>query len=158
MVALLIVTFMVGTAALMMPALAKADTVTTNVKYHVEWTKWVPCAMDGAGEDVTLSGEMHKVYHVTVNDGRGSVHIINHCQPQGISGIGLTSGDKYQATGATLSSFNGWVGIPETDVNNYRIIGQGPGNNFLVHETVHITVNANGEVTSDVENVRIGCK
>jgi len=158
MAALLIVTFMVGTAAFMTSALAKADTVTTNVKYQVEWTQWVPCAMDGAGESVTLSGEMHKVYHATVNDGCGSVHITNNCQPQRITGIGLTSGDKYRATGVTQGSFNGWVGTRETDVNNFRIIGQGPGNNFLLHETVHITVNANGEVTADVDNYRFECK
>jgi len=29
-----------------------------------------------------------------------------------------------------------------TFVNNFRIIGQGPGNNFLVHKTLQIKINA----------------
>ena len=159
MAALVIVTFMVGTAALMMPALAKAETVTTNVKYPVEWHEWVPCAMGGAGEMIVLNGVMHEVYHVTI-DGNGGFHAKVHSQPQRLSGTGLTSGDKYQATGVTQyqENFNGKVGETYTYVNNYRMIGQGPGNNLLIHYNVHITVNANGDVTAVVDNYKWECK
>ncbi len=157
MVALLIVTFMVGTAALMMPALAEAETVTTNVKYPVVWSEWVPCAMGGAGEMIVLNGVMHELFHVTL-DANGGFHAKMHIQPQRLNGTGLTSGDKYQGTGVTQDNFNGKVGETYTYVNNYRMIGQGPGNNLLVHENWHYTVNANGEVTALVDNVRIECK
>jgi len=43
-------------------------------------------------------------------------------------------------------------------VNNFRIIGQGPGNNFLVHETFHFTINANGNVTAFVDHFSVDCK
>ena len=43
-------------------------------------------------------------------------------------------------------------------VNNFRIIGQGTGNNFLVHEIVHLTINANGTATNYVDNFSIECK
>ena len=155
--ALVIVTFMVGTAALMMPAMAKAATYTTNVKYPVVWMDYVPCAMGGAGEWIVLYGEMHELFHTTLDD-NGGFHLKFHVQPQGLSGTGLTSGDKYQGTGVTQDSFNGKVGRTYTFVNNYRMIGQGPGNNLLVHENMHITVNANGDVTAVVDNVRVDCK
>jgi len=155
--ALVIVTFMVGTAALMMPALAKAETVTTNVKYPVVWSEYVPCANGGNGEMIVLYGEMHEVFHVTV-DGNGGFHAKRHTQPQRLSGTGQTSGDKYQATGVTQDSFNGKVGETYTSVNNYRMIGQGPGNNLLVHETWHYTVNANGDTTAGVDNYKWECK
>src|SRR5215467_3765370 len=45
-----------------------------------------------------------------------------------------------------------------TLVNNFRIIGQGTGNNFLVHETFHITVNADGTMTAFVDNFSVDCK
>jgi hypothetical protein len=45
-----------------------------------------------------------------------------------------------------------------TLVNNFRIIGQGAGNNFLLHETFHITVNANGELTAVADNYSVDCK
>jgi hypothetical protein len=84
-----------------------------------------------------------------------------HFQPQGISGTGESTGAKYQAIGVTQESFknsfqNGQVN--ETFVNNFRIIGQGPGNNFLVHETLYFTINADGTVTVFHDNFSVDCK
>jgi hypothetical protein len=45
-----------------------------------------------------------------------------------------------------------------TFVNNFRIIGASDANNFMVHTTVHMTVNANGEVTATVLNTNISCQ
>ena len=64
-------------------------------------------------------------------------------QPQGISGTGETTGLSYQATGLTATSFtsslqNGQANM--TFINRFDIIGQGPNNNFVVHETAHITI------------------
>ena len=44
-----------------------------------------------------------------------------------------------------------------TFVGNFRIIGQGPGNNFLMHEVAHTTINANGDVTVTFDNLTIDC-
>jgi hypothetical protein len=84
-----------------------------------------------------------------------------HFQPQGISGTGETTGAKYTATGVTQQSFksslqNGQANF--TFVNNFRMIGQGPGNNFLVHETLHIPMAADGTVTVVHDNFTIDCK
>jgi hypothetical protein len=96
--------------------------------------------------------------HFTAN-ANGGFSVESHFQPQGISGVGLSSGVKYQGTGVTSSRFN-IKGLPFTDtfINNFRIIGQGPGNNFLLHENFHVTVNANGEMTAFVDNFRVACK
>lgn len=138
-------------------AFAEATVVTTNVQIPYQVSVFVPCAVDGAGEIVDLSGTLHVVFDTTLNNS-GGFHTKAHFQPQGVTGIGRTSGDKYQATGVTQQNFNGNVGTQFTFVNNFRIIGQGPGNNFLVHQLVHITVNANGEVTAFVDNSSIECK
>ena len=45
-----------------------------------------------------------------------------------------------------------------TDVNNYRLIGRGPGNNLLIHEVSHITVNANGDTTVTFDKSSVECK
>jgi hypothetical protein len=139
------------------PALAKADTYTDNQMYPVDMTVWVPCAVGGAGESVQLSGTMHSLYHYTI-DANGGVHIKWHNQPQNLTGVGLTTGDKYQGTGVTQDVGNTKVGETYTYVNNFRMIGQGPGNNYLVHETYHITINANGELTASVDNYKVECK
>ena len=90
----------------------------------------MPCANGGAGETVSLAGTLHEVFHVTI-EANGDAHFKIDDQPQGIRGIGQTSGVKYQATGVTQTMSNT---NPVTFVNNFRIIGQGPGNNFLIHQ------------------------
>src|SRR5947209_18075936 len=116
--------------------------VQTNLKVPVTIGVFIPCAAAGAGEVVFLTGNLHVLLRFTM-DQAGGIHVASHFQPQGISGLGQTTGDKYQGTGVTQDEFNAKVGIEETFINNFRIIGQGNGNNFLVHETLHITINAN---------------
>ena len=134
-----------------------AQTFTDEERIPIELFTFVPCANEGTGEVVMLAGNLHVLYHVTLND-RGGYHAKSLAQPQGVSGIGLTSGDKYQGTGVTQSQFNGTVGYESTYINNFRIIGQASGNNYLVHETYHVTVNANGEVTAYVDNYSVECR
>jgi hypothetical protein len=139
-----------------LPAMANGTTVTTNEKIPIDLFVWVPCA----GEWIHLSGNLHVVHHVTW-DANGGYHYAAHFQPQSLSGYGMLSGLKYQGTGVTRYNTNLRPdGYPyeHTYVNNFRMIGQGPGNNYLVHETFHITINANGEVTAYVDNFSVDCK
>lgn len=120
---------------------------------------YIPCAAGGAGEFVEISGNLHVVFHVTIN-GNNAI-IKSHAQPQGISGVGMTTGLMYQATGVTQdisksSASNGQYAY--SFVNNFRIIGQGPGNNYIVQNLFHVTFNANGELTAEVDNFTSECK
>lgn len=136
---------------------AQATAFIDNVKVPINISVFVPCAAGGAGEVVNLSGTLHVLFHTTI-DASGGFHSTFLSQPQGVSGTGLTTGDKYQGTGESQSTFNGKVGFESTFVSNFKIIGQGPGNNFLVHENFHVTVNPNGEVTAFVDNFSVECK
>jgi hypothetical protein len=133
---------------------AQATAITENLQFPIVFDVFVPCANGGAGETVSLSGTLHEVFHITF-DVNGGVHVKIHDQPQGISGFGQASGAKYQATGVTQQQSNT---NPFTFVNNFRIIGQGPGNNFLVHQVFHVTVNANGAVTALFDRPSIECR
>ena len=149
--------------ALVVPALTSGTTsvawaeVTENVRVPVDIGVFIPCADGGAGEVVTLSGNLHIVLRYTESAG-GGIHAGSHFQPQGISGVGETTGDTYHATGVTQDEFNATVGVEETFINNFRIIGQGPGNNFLVQEVFHITFNANGSITAFVDKFTVDCR
>ncbi|HEX6802419.1 MAG TPA: hypothetical protein VF133_01980 [Terriglobales bacterium] len=128
---------------------------TTNVGLSV----FIPCAAGGAGEIVDLAGPLHTLISFTINGNNVSGYF--HFQPQGISGLGETTGSKYQATGLTEESFktafqNGQANL--TFVNNFRIIGQGPKNNYLVHETLHFTINADGLLTVFHDNFSVSCQ
>ena len=135
---------------------AEAGTFTDNVRVPINITVFSPCASGGAGEVVELSGTLHMLFHVTVDDS-GGFHAKGHFQPH-VSGVGLTTGDKYQGTEVRQGlNIQGTVGFELTFIRNFRIIGQGPGNNFLLHETFHVTVK-NGEVTAFVDNASIECR
>ncbi len=74
--------------------------VITNVSVPVNIPVFIPCAAGGTGELVVLSGDLHVLVRFTRSKS-GGVHAAAHFQPQGISGVGQTTGEKYQATGVT---------------------------------------------------------
>ena len=146
-------------AALALLSVAANAAKQVNDMSDINLTVFVPCAAGGAGELVNLSGPLHTLITLTING--NNVSGTTHFQPQGISGTGETTGDTYHATGVTKDTFKGSFQngqYNETFVNNFRIIGQGSGNNFLVHEVAHITVNANGTVTVSHDNFSAECK
>ena len=133
--------------------------VVENATINLDLELFVPCANGGAGETVVLSGPLHVLITFTVNG--KNVSGKTHFQPQGISGVGLDTGKTYHATGVTQDHFKGFLTdgqFNQTFVNNFRIIGQGRGNNFLVHENFHFAVNAKGEVTASHDNFSTVCK
>lgn len=137
---------------------ARAE-VQENMKIPIELVLEIPCANGGAGEIVTLTGNLHVVTSFVINGNvvRGRFHD----QPQGISGVGSITGDQYHATGVTSGEFKSSLKDGEAVMsfeNNFRIIGQGPGNNFLVHQNQHLTINANGDVTAVVDVLGADCK
>jgi hypothetical protein len=144
--------------AIDLPPDFRASQFTDNATFPLDISVYVPCAVGGAGEFVHLTGNLHALFHVTVSNS-GNFKLKWHFQPQGVSGTGETSGDHYQGTGVTQDMYHsGRVGLAYTFVNNFRVIGQGTGNNFLVHNVFHITVNANGTLTSFVDGFKGGCR
>lgn len=133
--------------------------IIENTSFPIDIIVNVPCANGGAGEDVELTGVIHETIIITVNGNRFSMKI--HDQPQGVVGIGLTTGDKYQGTGVTQQRQNGSFQNGQasgTFINAFDIIGQGPGNNATLHITEHFTINANGTTTVDFVKATADCK
>ncbi len=133
--------------------------VLTNESTDFDAIVSVDCANGGAGENVHLTGTLHVLITATANGNIVSGKSLY--QPQGISGVGEVTGDTYRATGGTQTFFQGSLinGQYNTSyVNNFRIIGTGPGNNFLVHTITHLTVNANGDATATVDIDSIECR
>ena len=148
----------IGVLLAVLAAPAQAE-VVINDSIDVNLVVFVPCANGGAGELVDLSGPLHIL--ITSNINGNNVSGKSHFQPQGLSGFGLTTGDSYQGTGVTQDHFKGSFNngqFNQTFVNNFRILGQGPGNNFLLHENFHLTINANGELTTFHDNFSVDCK
>jgi len=151
--------FSLITGMLILPISAPAaPTTTTNISIDFSRVVFIP--LPCAGENVQLSGSLHVLMFTTISNSN-KVTIKFHFQPQGITGLGLTTGDTYQGTGATqgTTTFDDVDGFPfeTTMVNNFNIIGYGPGNQSREHDLMHVTVNANGETTAFIESSRIVC-
>lgn len=133
--------------------------VVVNDKQTMPFAIFVPCANGGAGEVVSGTIDQHNVISFTINDNNVSGKF--HSQAQGGDLTGETTGDKYQATGGGQFRFNDSLQNDQFNqafVINFRIIGPGPGNNFLVHQNGHVTINANGDVTVVHSSFSIDCK
>lgn len=135
-------------------AFTQAVVTNSNEMVDVTLEVLVPCS----GETIELEGTLHFKNHMTING--NNFNYKSHAQPQGLQGYG-DQGNRYNGVGVTRSgqtgSFSGYP-FQFTEVNNFRMIGQGQAPNYHLHFNRHITVNANGDVTSEVDNTRITCE
>ena len=133
---------------------AQATVVMQNLKIPFTARAFVPCANGGAGELVTVAGTLHLVLQLSF-DAAGGVHVKMHEQPQRVVAFGQTTGAVFQARGVTheRSNRNAF-----TFLDTLRLIGQGPASNFTFYHLVHVTVNANGEISAFVEHLRVECR
>lgn len=136
------------------PATSRAA-VQSNTFTDLDTYVFIPCI----GRSVELTGSLHTL--ITYTENGNNISGMYKDQPQGVQGTDTVTGDRYEGTGTTQESFAGSLqnGMYEqTDVNNFRIIGQGQAQNYLVHETLHITFNAAGIQTVTHDNFSAECK
>jgi hypothetical protein len=132
---------------------AQASTTTTNLRLPLDTTLANPCT----GELITFGGTIHLVIHATTTPS-GDFHATVHQNLQNASGIAAESGDTFQFQFGTTETLNVAAGTETTLSQNLRVVGPGPDNNFLLHQTTHLTINPNGEATAVVDNFFATCR
>jgi hypothetical protein len=155
---ILLVLATAGAGCLLWAAGAAAEVVTNTSVPVAPFSAFVPCANGGAGEIVDLTGDLHLLSSVTVNGNNVSGKV--QVQPQGVKGIGETTGNVYQGVGVTQEQFTISLQNPtatDTFVDNFGIIGAGPGNNFFAHVTFHLTFDATGYLDAVAINAFVAC-
>lgn len=131
--------------------MAQATTTTTNTTLPLNMTV-TACE----GQSVTLSGNIHIVTHVTTNP--NGFHIKEHSNYQNVSGVGQPTPFLYRGVSSNNTHFNNHP--PQSNfsvVDQVLLLSQGLSDNLQVHVTMHFTINANGQTTATVENVRVEC-
>ena len=122
-----------------------------------ERTVFVPCANNGEGEEVQLTGEILIVDHVTFTN--HGFTLTYHTNPQGLTGVGLITGDNFTASGGSNGTISGAF---ENDqhaggyIEQTRIIGQ--HSQFIVQYKFHVTVTSDGRITSSISEEKIICR
>jgi hypothetical protein len=143
--------FAVAALATVTPRDAAAE-VLINEDVPIEKTLDNPCT----GEKVLLSGRAHQLLRVTENG--NTYHFGRHFNAAGVTGVGVTSGARY-VLGATFNDeFTIAKGGTQTSVQTLNVIGTGRTPNFLVRALFHVTIDANGDVHSYIDNYRSECR
>ena len=114
---------------------------------------------DCGREAVLVTGSFHRVLTIT-NDNAGGFHVNDHMDYTGLQGTGVISGSQYVAQQISTVNFNvpgPTVGFEVTQTLMFTLIGQGTAPNEVLTALIHYTVNANGELTTYVDNFRVKC-
>jgi hypothetical protein len=134
------------------PGSAEATTIHENVTVPIEGVTVHPCT----GEEIAFSGDSHTVSHVTIDDS-GGVHGTSHTNLQGVTGVGLVSGDVYRIQSVSGDSSN-FTGASElTGEINTLFVSPGPDNNFRARFLYHTTCNSNG-CSVQFFNAEVSCQ
>ena len=143
-------------AAILIAAMPIAADVPVPMDVPIYITGFDVCS----GETVQLSGIAHVVMSVTID--ANSAHLIGLVNEH-LEGNGMTTGASYVADG--MAHVDSYVDIdPVTHTGeatiliSARIIGQGSIPNTSEQQLVHVTVNANGNITATVSHHQIVCQ
>jgi hypothetical protein len=141
-------------------ALAAATTNTTSISIPIIRDVFIPAPCGGeTGEIVSLSGSLN-IVAINTFSGKTLTTQVKFI-PQGVTGVGQTTGNAYEGTGATQRTIITAVDqlpMETIEVNNFNIISHGADLNSREHDLIHITVNANGETTANIDNSSIICE
>jgi hypothetical protein len=139
------------------PAASASATVTTsNFQLPLRARFSAFCLNGGAGEYVLTTGTLHISFQ-SVDDGAGGLHFRFLSNTQGAVGVGETTGTVYRSSTVAPSTTNLKAGETTTEVRVTRFSAPGPDNNFYLQIKFRVTINANGEPTVEIDEIKAGC-
>jgi hypothetical protein len=147
---------LVGACALVLSlaAAGPAQAGVINVQIPLEFDNVNPCT----GEAFHYSQTWHIVAHSEIGPDGEPLVTSQHINSQQTTGVGLETGDRYQVNtiiNLTDHPFN--AAHPLTGVSQFHVIDTGSGDDFFLNETLHETINANGEITVFHESGNVRC-
>lgn len=151
----IMVLLVMATVAVLSPSPARAENVV-NVTFHVPAQIEInPCA---PGDIVNLNGDIHVVIAST-SDGAGGYHMKMHLNSQ-LSGVSITTGTRYVNSENNEDEWYARAPFPAIHTNTYDflLISRSGTDNYVLHMTMHETVNANGVPTATVDRFSMDCK
>jgi len=137
------------------PAFGQATTTTTNENISFTSSIFNQCN----GDTVTFSGTLHVVNTMTT-DGSGGTHLKTHSNYQDVTGTGVPSGITYRVGTVSNEVVNDNDGPQSnaTVISTVKLIAPGAALNYFMRIVLHITINANGETTSTVQESGFECR
>ena len=136
-------------------AFGQAATTTTNENIPFTSSIFNQCN----GDNVTFSGTLHVTNSLTTDAG-GGTHLKTHTNYQDVTGTGVPSGITYNVRTVSNEVVNDNDGpqYNATVISTVKLIAPGPVLDYFLRIVMRITVNANGETTTQVQEVNVECR
>jgi hypothetical protein len=159
-VPLVILVIIIGTFFIISATTSQASSQSSNAAQRE--TFFISDSLEGCGESVLLTGNINQVIQVVPRgDESGIFHAVAHTNFQDVTGVGLATGDEYEIRGSQNLITNiqpSGAGGVDNAVGTMNIVSKGSGENFVGHFIFRFTVNANGEITSELMDVVAECR
>ena len=151
---LLLVSASLILSGLTYPASAKAQATVTIIRFEESepFSFFNECTGEVVSGIVNLKGQV-----TITEDGRGGFHFRVHERFFGRA-EGETSGTQYVGPQTDHESFHVGSSLTDTFTLNFRFISRGGGDNIQLHVLEHITITADGQVSSVINIVREECR
>lgn len=140
--------------ALSSSAGAQATSTTTSTTTPINTVIAPSCQ----GELIPIVGQMNVTAHTTQNPA-GESNMVFHISLHG-AGVGETTGTRYEFNQSSNQVFNrrGSDALEFTFVDYVRVISEGnEQNDFFRRSLIHVTINAQGEMTAHVDQFDREC-
>lgn len=107
---------------------------------------------------VNLSGDIHIVI-TTTTDSNGGYRVVNELNSE-LSGVSITTGTKYVNDESRSDKWYARAPFPAIHTHTYDfvLVSQSNTPNYVLHMTMHETVNAQGAPTATVDNFSMDCQ
>lgn len=132
-------------------ALAQDGTVTIDRKIPFDQVVSTPCA----DKEIRLTGDLQAQFRV--KSGADGSYVEADFNSEGITGVGVTSGNKYQAAGTGHFDSDGPAQLEFTYTISFVLNRPGTYDSVMVHANLRITLKPKNEVTVVVSSVNIDC-
>ena len=109
-----------------------------------------------------MSGTVFYEINYTL-DGQGGLHMEGTYGPRNaVSGVGLTSGTRYEAKGGVthLGVNSNSAGLPyeSTNLNEVQFIASGSGDKVFRRDLWRVTIDANGDIHAEITKSSVVCR
>jgi hypothetical protein len=143
---------------LLLVVVALAVPVGTQAAATVQTQPFDALVMICNGDVVHLTGQLAVVMTETTTPSGGVTSSI-HFQPQGVTGVDLSTGTIFHATGLTRDIVVNTPpgGATETFVNRFHIQATGGAQSYVVSELFHVTVSPDGTTRVFFDNFSSTC-
>jgi hypothetical protein len=139
-----------GLAIIMCPPVAFGQTTTTDTPFTNQ------PATGCNGDAILMTGTLHTVSSFSINP-NGFIHSTFN-STLNATGVGSISGAKYVISDTAHTEVNAKTIAQEQFMGTkMKMIAQGPYPNLTYRSTVHLVVDANGNVRVDTSSSQVSC-